>query len=440
MKKAGIFLAVLAVVLSSCSTNPTRSEEGNKPTEIGMAKAQGVMRETAPAMAAADMDALVDGNIQFALDMYDQIISGSGMNQKNTFFSPYSLTVALAMTLAGAEGKTEQQMHDALRFALQEPDLHRALNQLDISMETAAANQDNLTLSVVNTIWGRCHKEFELTFLDVLARNYGAGLNLLDFAGDPEGSRIIINTWVEEQTNSKIKDLLPNGSIKSSTALVLTNAIYFLADWQMKFDPDNTVDAPFYLQDGGTKEVPLMSLSSPDEKPRVLTAITQKSKAVQLPYIGNRFALLAILPKNGTLAEYEQGFDAAELDEIVNALDSNEIEVKIPRFTFGTPSIQVNDALIALGMEDAFSSESDFSGIDGTRNLAISNVFHKAFISVDEKGAEAAAATAVVIVDRSAMVDPNFIADRPFIYLIRDCETGAVLFMGRVMDPTDEGE
>ncbi|MFW6221553.1 MAG: serpin family protein, partial [Fibrobacterota bacterium] len=332
-------------------------------------------------------------------------------------------------------------IRDAMRFALQEPDLHRAFNQLDMDMETAAANQENLTLSVANSFWGQYDKEFEPSFLEVMARNYGAGLNLLDFAGSPDNSRMTINTWVEGQTNNRIKNLLPPGSITLSTRLVITNAVYFLADWLKTFDPQLTEEKTFYRENGETVQAPLMSLSGSDENAHVIAAVTGKSKAVQLPYVGNRFAMLAVMPREGTLAAYEQEFDSEELQAVVENLDSTEMTVVLPRFTFGTQSFSLTEALGKMGMSIPFSPGADFSGIDGpSSQLFISNIIHKAFIAVDEQGTEAAAATAVMMTDCAVDYNLQFVANRPFIYLIRDCHTGAILFMGRVMDPMDEGQ
>lgn len=441
MKGAGIFLMAVstAVILVNCSSNPTMSEEAN-PSSIEILTAEDVQRENS-AVSQADLEELVDGNIEFAFDMYEQLTEIPDNQGRNLFFSPYSISVALAMAYAGAEGETESQMHDALRFALQEPGIHQAFNHLEREMETAASQQDNVNLSVVNSLWGQYDKEFQLSFLDALARNYGAGMNLVDFENEPDVSRLRINAWVEDQTNNRIEELLPPGSISASTRLVLTNAIYFLADWLYTFDPELTTDATFHMDNGESRDVELMSLAKPDENVKVLSALTDISKAVELPYVGNRFSMIAVLPREGSFDEYENSFDREELSNIISSLDSNEIKVKLPRFTFGTSSVSLKTPLLNMGMQLAFNPSADFSGIDGNPSfLYVGDVIHKAFIAVDEQGTEAAAATAVIMETTSRGSDPNFIADEPFIYFIRDRQTGAVLFMGRVMDPTDEGE
>ncbi len=443
MRKACIFAVVvsIAVVLSNCSSNPSSSENEKGPM-FSTAKARGVARQVNPSVSDADVAALVESNNRFSFDLYNQLIAEAQYQDRNMFLSPYSISAALAMTMAGAEGETKTQMHDALRFAIEEPDLHRAFNHLDLEMEDAAGSSENIRLSMVNSLWGQYDKEFQLTFLDVLAENYGAGMNLVDFRNATEPTRVMINQWVESQTNDKIKDLLPPGSINSQTPLVLTNAIYFLADWLMQFDPEFTRKSIFTRTDGSYVEAQLMSLCDDHEEVKVLKASVENCQAVELPYVGDRFSMLAVMPIQGDLPYLEQNFSVEKLQTIVSNLDTAEIIVKLPRFSFGTPSIKLKQILISLGMGKAFSNSADFSGIDGVGQMCIDEVYHKAFIAVDEQGTEAAAATAVVMRPTSIPVNPNpnFIADRPFMYFIRDRITGAVLFMGRVMDPTDEGE
>jgi len=442
-KAAALLILVTAlIILNNCSSNPakTENEHQNEFAEMKVMKSEGVSRQTAIDVSSDDMNALVQGNIKFAFDMYAQMVAIKENHEKNVFFSPYSISVALAMTLSGAEGKTETEMHNAMRFALAEPDLHKAFNKLDMDMETAAEKQENLTLSVVNTLWGQHDYSFRLSFLDMLAAQYGAGMNLVDFKNSPEPSRILINKWVEEQTHDRIKDLLPKSSINSMTTLVLTNAIYFLADWLKQFNPDYTIEKDFLRVDGTTVTASLMSMSTIDKKVKVPFAFnkTKTIKAIELAYVGDRFSMMAIMPVNEDFAALEINLDTEELNSLVSGLDSTNLHVSLPRFTFGSSSISLSEPLQNMGMNLAFNN-ADFSGIDGTRFLFISNVYHKAFIEVTEQGTEAAAATAVVIA-KSSIPAPSFIANRPFIYLIRDRVTGAILFMGRVMDPTDKGE
>ena len=299
---------------------------------------------------------------------------------------------------------------------------------------------DGITLNVVNSIWARTNWTMKLSFLDILARYYDAGVNLLDFGNEPEQSRITINDWVSDQTNDKIKDLLPRGTITPDVYLVLTNAVYFLADWLYTFDPHLTKQRTFTRLDNSTVAVDMMQLGKDGEELslRYYWDEAAQVRALELPYRGNRLAMTLMLPEPGTFASFEQQLDTTLLNRIVAGLDSTDLPpVRLPRFTFTTPSIDLKNALKNMGMSDAFTGSADFSGIDGQRHLFVSDVIHKAFIAVDEQGTEAAAATAVVMRETSVPLHaPRFEADRPFVYCIRDTRTGVILFMGRVLDPT----
>ena len=373
---------------------------------------------------------------QFASRMYKQLVEGN----KNLFFSPYSITVALGMTDAGAAGETAEQIRSTLQVTLAGEDLHAALNGLDRSLETHSDETEKLELNVVNSIWQQNGLLIKDTYLDLLARHYDAGVNLLDFRKNPDSCRIIINDWVCEQTKSRINDLIPPGSIRTSTELVLTNAIYFMADWLFSFDAEKTDNQEFQLLDGESVLVPTMKLESENGKVKLLYTEAENVRVLELPYKGRRIAMDFILPDSGMFSDFESNFSAEELSGLLDKLDTTELPpVRIPKFQFTTESISLTKAFMSLGMTAPFSG-ADFSGITDQCNLAISDIIHKAFIKVDEKGTEAAAATAVII-ERTSIPSsqPYFIADRPFIYLIRDTQTKAILFMGRVMDPRDNG-
>ncbi|MCP4610035.1 MAG: serpin family protein, partial [Planctomycetes bacterium] len=264
---------------------------------------------------------------------------------------------------------------------------------------------------------------------DVLAANYGAGLRLMDFVADPEPARITINDWVSDQTEEKIKDLIPQGAIDSSTRLVLANAIYFYADWLYQFDPNFTHDAPFTSLDGEEITVPMMSQLS-----RFLYSQGEGYQAVEMAYIGDNADMTIIVPDFGEFDDFEAALSAAQIEEIIANLEYKQVDLSLPKFTYES-DFSLAQTLIEMGMPDAFGN-ADFSGMDGTTNLFISDVFHKAFVAVDEEGTEAAAATAVIIAESAMpMVDATLSVDRPFIYLIRDIDSGSILFMGRVLNP-----
>jgi serpin B len=327
-------------------------------------------------------------------------------------------------------------MADTLHFTLPQNQLHPAFNGLDLELaqrgEGASGKDDQgFRLNIVNAIWGQQEYGFLDRFLDTLAENYGAGLRLLDFASAPEEARAVINGWVEEQTEGRIEDLIPEGLIDALTRLVLTNAIYFNAAWQHPFSEDLTRDGTFYLPDGGEASVPMMMLTE-----ELGYAAGPGYQVVELPYDGDELSMLILLPDEGKLESLGASLDAKLMDGIVKQLEPTQVALTMPKFEFEA-SLNLADTLAAMGMPDAFGRAADFSGMTGSKDLFISAVIHKAFVAVDEAGTEAAAATAVVMKRLSIPEPPiEVIVDRPFMFLIRDIETGAILFVGRVVDPT----
>jgi len=423
MKKILLPMLVFVVLLSvvGCAEIPG--------TGVALSEKQ---RDTSPNVGASDLVTLVDDNSEFAFDLYQALIHQGG----NLFYSPYSISLALAMTYAGARGETEQQMADTLRFALQQDRLHPAFNSLDLALasrgEGAKGKDDKgFRLHIVNAIWGQKDYKFLPEFLDVLAENYGAGLRLLDFMREPDQSRITINNWVSDQTEGKIKDLIPQGVIDALTRLVLTNAIYFNAAWLNPFDKELTSNGTFHLLDGGDVTVPMM------RQTHSFGYITGDGyQAVELPYDGNQLSMIILLPDSGKFESFRNSLNAALVDHIVSDLQSREVDLTMPKFQFES-EFSLADTLAAMGMPVAFSDEADFSGMTGNRELTITDVVHKAFVSVDEAGTEAAAATAVVVGLTAIPVQPvQVTVDRPFMFLIRDIETGTILFVGRVMNPS----
>jgi serpin B len=274
------------------------------------------------------------------------------------------------------------------------------------------------------------HYEFLSSFLDVLAENYGAGLRILDFISETEQSRLAINKWVYDKTEECIKDLIPPGAISELTRLVLTNAIYFNAAWAYPFDEDMTADGQFYLLDGGQVRVPMM-------KQTESFGYTEGDgyQAVELRYDGGELSMVILLPQGGQFEAFEETLNAQQVDSIISCLKHTEVALTMPQFEFES-EFSLKDTLAGLGMPVAFSGAADFSGMTGKRELSISDVVHKAFVAVDEAGTEAAAATAVIM-ELTAMPDlpVEVTIDGPFIFLIRDIETGAILFVGRVVNP-----
>ncbi len=386
-------------------------------------------RDLAPNVSSSDLTSLVDGNTQFAVDLYQKVRTEPG----NLFMSPYSISTALAMTYAGASTNTAAQMASTLHFTLPPDQLHAAFNKLDLELASREADAMGDTipfrLRAANAIFGQDGMHVEQPFLDALARNYGAGMRVLDFKADPDASRLTINGWVEDQTNDKIKDLLPEGSISPLTRMVLANAIYFSAAWDKPFEASQTSDGPFWIGGDAQVVVPLMHQvheRSYGEGPGY--------RAAELPYDGNKLSMVVIEPDD--LAAFEASLTGSVLADVMASLTLSELDLTLPKFKFDAP-LRLRPTLEALGMTDAFDDDlADFSGINGGRDLAISDVLHKGFIAIDEKGTEAAAATAVIIDTDSAAPEPHtLIVDHPFLVVIRDRPTGTILFVGRVVDP-----
>ena len=327
-------------------------------------------------------------------------------------------------------------MADTLHFTLEDNRLHPAFNWLDIELASRGKgakgkDEEGFRLNIVNAIWGQQGYKFLSEFLDVLAENYGAGLRPLDFAKAPEDSRVTINNWVSEQTEGRIKDLIPQGLIDITTTLVLTNAIYFNAAWQYPFSEDMTDDGLFYLLDGDRVTVPMMKQTE-----TFGYGEGEAYQVVEMPYDGRELSMLILLPRSGEFKAFESSLDSKRIEALVRGLENRRVSLTMPKFEFDS-EFSLKEALSGMGMPIAFSGDADFSGITGNRELWIADVIHKAFISLDEEGTEAAAATAVVMPRLSIPEEPvEFNVDRPFIFLIRDIETGAILFVGRVVDPS----
>jgi serpin B len=437
--KSGLvyFFAGLSIVLlAHCGTEPIGSGPNGRPNNAGIVTTQeGPMtvlacsggRDSLPSATSQDLAVLVKGNTDFACDMYKKL-SDPG----NTFFSPYSISVALAMTWAGARTQTEAQMASALHFTLDQTRLHPAFNALDLALKARAKN-GGFELNIVNQLWGEKTYYFLPGFLKTLGGNYGAAMRLLDFLNNPEPSRSTINTWVSDQTHAKIQDLIPGGAIASNTALVLTNAIYFNAQWADTFVKLGSANQTFYRDNDSATAMFMNKIAS------YKYASFADYAGLEMPYKGKELSMLFILPEPGKMPSVESALTSDFLSALFGSLVEQRVAVSIPKFKFSTSSVSLKDVLVSLGMVAAFQDTADFSGIDGARMLYIQDAIHKAFVAVDERGTEAAAATAVTMVPTSLQIPPplQFIANRPFIFLIRDNVSGAVLFMGKLADPVN---
>jgi len=385
-----------------------------------------------PDVSEDAINALVTGNTQFALDLYAKVAG----QDDNVFFSPFSISEALAMVSAGARGETEAQILKTLHLGEVPGALHPAFNALDARLMNLGEAPRKETskpfqLTIANAIWGQIGDDFKADFIHTLGENYGAGLSTLDFANSPETARQTINTWVEEKTQERIKDLLAEGAITGETRLVLTNAIYFKASWLATFQQDSTKPGEFTLRDGSKVTTDLMHQQSSFEYAQM-----DGFQAISLPYDGGDASMLVLLPQD--LEKFEQSLSPELLKDTVAALEQKTVNLTLPKFEFTVP-LTLNKTLQEMGMVDAFGQAADFSGMTDDNDIRIDEVIHKAFVSVDESGTEAAAATAITMRTTSMPIDPvKFSADKPFIFVIRDNKSQSLLFVGRLANPTHE--
>jgi len=353
---------------------------------------------------------------------------------RNLFYSPYSVNQALGMLYLGARGETREQMRRVLHIDGPDAGWQAASRALaDALVPKATEKGTPFTLTSANAVFSQRGYAFLPDFLAGVSASYtGSGAREVDFAGDAEGARGVINGWVADQTAKAIPDLIPRGVLNALTRMVLANAVYFKAAWAMPFEAAATTDGDFHRLDGSVVKAPMMRQTE-----RLRYVEGEDYQAVALPYAGGQVSALVVLPAAGKMAAIEQGLDQGKLSGLLGDFGARQVRLALPRFT-ARLNLPLKANLIALGMSDAFDqAKADLSGIDGSRNLYVTDALHQAFVKVDEKGTEAAAATAVVVGLRSMPGAPvTMTVDRPFLFAVRDNVTGAILFMGRIVDPT----
>ena len=407
-------IVIAAVVSLVYFQEPTPIEE----TEIPLADDTNA--------TASSVISLVDALNDFSVAFYDTITES---DEGNVFFSPYSIFTALSMAYEGANGNTAAEMHDVLSIAQHDDAtlgsfgrLYNLLNQ----------HQQGYTVSTANAFWAHQDYEFLQSYLVLLRNFYLAEGHELDFAQNVEAAEII-NTWIEDHTNNKIKDMIDPSVLSDMTKLVLTNAIYFKGLWDQQFDPENTYDADFTLASNDTVTVDMMVSDSKND--RFNYTETDTLQLLKLYYQGRDLSMIIVLPKENNISWATSAITTENLSAWNDAFYEQELVVSLPKFTIET-KYTLNDVLAEMGIHDAFAPGiANFSGMDGTTNLFISKVIHQAFVEVNEEGTEAAAATAVIM-ELTAIMEEYFTADHPFVFLIQHEETGAILFMGTVMDPS----
>jgi serpin B len=386
-------------------------------------------------VAAKEQDTavIVKGNSQFTFDLYTKLKDKPG----NLFFSPYSISAALAMTYAGSEGNTRQQMAATLHFTTSVPDedFHRQFGKITETLNRQG-QRGGYQISIANALWLQKDCRFLHAYLKRVESNYDAGFEEVDFITATEPTRQKINQWVEDKTNDKIRELLKPGTLNAQSRLVLTNAIYFKGDWADQFPKDNTKDTPFYINQSDTLNVPMMY-----HKEKFKFADCDEVLLLELPYKGKSLSMQILLPKKvDGINRLEEMLNAEQMANWQKKSFRQEVMVYLPRFKM-TNEFALADTLKMMGMTDAFSDAADFSSMAETEKLYISGVVHKAFVEVNEEGTEAAAATGVVVgVTSMPAPPPMFCADHAFVFMIKDNTTDSILFIGRVADPTQTGE
>ncbi len=428
VRRSLLLMCTLLAALPACRDAKEPSEQANNdaPGEVAASDKQRIVAAAPP----AELSALVTGGNDFAFSLYRELTTAG----ENLFFSPASISTALSRTYAGAAGDTAAAFEAVLGSKLPAAAHHRAMNDLDRQLNARGqgargADGQPFRLNTTNQLFAQQGFPFEMPFLDTLALEYGADVRLLDFVGATEPARQEINGWVANRTEDRIPELLSPGVLTTDTRLVLVNAIYFNAAWRTPFGENATTERDFHKLDGTTKRVPFMLQGDLPTRAAQVNGI----EVFELPYDGDELAMLVLMPEQGGLATLEASLSAAQLDAFVAALKPEHLDLAFPSFENRTQA-NLNDALEALGLGIAYSSNADFSAMS-PRSLAITDVVHEAFVKVNEKGTEAAAATAVIVGETSVPITRTLVADRPFVFLIRDNATGAVVFAGRIVEP-----
>ncbi len=422
----GVFIifVVASIIFFSGCINPFQST----PDDTLNDTINGTVNDTivTQVINPEEVNNIVNASNQFAFDLYSKYKSREG----NIFFSPFSISTALAMTYEGARGQTAEEMQSVFYFPEND-----SIRRTEYSKLFYMINRKDkeYNLSTANALWAQKDYQFLDEYFNTVGEYYGGKVTNLDFIKETEKSRQIINNWVENQTNNKIKDLIPSGLLNVMTRLVLTNAIYFKGTWVYQFDKEDTTEMDFKITPSEIIKVPIMYLDNEDAKFNYVE--TDDLQILELPYKGEEISMLILLPKDN-IESLEKELNLEGLTEYKNMLQKQEVIIYLPKFTFETKYFMAQD-LIEMGMPTAFSSidAADFSGMTGKNDLFISSVIHQAFIDVNEEGTEAAAATAVVM-ELKAIPKDIFLADHPFIFIIQQKDTGNILFLGRVVDPT----
>lgn len=373
-----------------------------------------------------DISGVVNANNQFACELYSQYKSGKG----NVFFSPYSISSALAIVYEGAKGKTAEQIQSVFHFP--KDGIARRESFLEIYNRINKKDKE-YQLHTANALWAQKDSPFLKDYFALTEKYYAGRVTNLDFKREAEKSCLIINRWVEEQTNNKIKNLIPQDALGEMTRMVITNAIYFKGLWAKQFDKKDTTESEFRVSPADKVKVQMMRLT--DREAEFNYAEAESLQILELSYKGGELSMLILLPKEGSMSSLEESLNVRKISALRESLKKENVEVYLPKFKFEAKYF-IAENLREMGMPAAFSEEADFSGMTGKRDLFISDVIHQAFVEVNEEGTQAAAATSVMCGITAIQEDIKiFNADHPFIFIIQQRDTGNILFLGRVNNP-----
>ena len=411
-----VMLTTEVLLLAGCNSS--------SPTEENLSiLSSSLTRNLAPKANNNELQALAENNNKFAFTIFDKLYK----NEKgNIFFSPYSISEALAIVYAGAKGDTKTEIASVFNFNTDDDNLHESFNALDLHLKS---EDENYIFNPNNAIWIQKNYPILEGYLNTIKVNYGANIKVLDFVNKTEESRVIINKWVKKETNQRITEIIPEGGVNQATPIVITNTVYFAGEWLKKFDKSYTKNDTFTAEDGFSKQTPFMKQYDWNYK------YLQESyyQAIELPYKGEKSSMLIVLPDEN---EYINTIDNIEsIYQNIKDMSYSNIILKMPKFEFSTPLYDIKEYLKTLGMIAPFYGSADFSNMTSDNSLFIGSISHKAFIMIDEEGTEAAAAT--VVVDINISLPDNVITfdiNRGFIIFIKDDNTNQILFIGTIVD------
>ncbi|MCD6575559.1 MAG: serpin family protein [Nanoarchaeota archaeon] len=407
---AGIALLFLVVFVFGCINQPQHNE---------------VIKLNDTGWTQSSVASIAKSNNEFAIDLY--LKYASNFNDENVFFSPYSVSSAFAMVYEGADGKTAGEIKDVFHFPENRSELRVSFAHI---YNILNSENENYTLKTANALWAQKDYPFSQEYFDTIKNYYGGKVTNVDFINKSEEARRMINSWVESQTNDKIKDLIPPNVLTPDTRLVLTNAIYFKGNWTHPFDKDSTHEETFQSPKGN------ISVDMMYVKADFNYYENDEVQVLELPYEGENLSMVVFLPK-GDLSDFENNLSLEKIENLTQQMSKKEVSVYLPKFKFETKYFMVDD-LKEMGMPTAFSANADFTGMSKRGGLFIQNVIHQAYIDVNEEGTEAAAATGIVV-GVTGIIEPTiFKADHPFMFVILEENTGEMLFVGRVMSPNYE--